>query len=431
MIREMLKRNARRLLTLLALTLLATACGDGKPEPPPEPAPGPGPYSDGRPVIEGRVFDENDRPLPGVEVHLRLPFGAGAAGQAGLRAETDAQGRFVFDVEGTLSPVTDSPVELKLEKDGYVTNHHRFPSYKPGRGFSVSAGMVLAGTLTGRVLAEEGTPLADALVYAIRPDVPGVRRLVEVIHTKTGEDGAFRLGGLPGGARLDVGVKAPEYVAGLVLDVDVPAGGSKRIEDFVVRRGKTIAGRVVLADGKGPVHRAGVRVFKDPVLKDFVVFGRRGIHAAGGISRTDEEGRFAVTGLEDGDWDVDAVTLGLAGVRPGATDVAAGTKNVELVFVRATNVKIRVLDGETGEPIRKFRVAIQSLTGPKAFDGSPALTEEAEIHSPIGQYGFPAREDEIYGLEIVVDGYEVARRKIGPLKGGKPTIVTVPLIPRE
>jgi hypothetical protein len=128
---------------------------------------------------------------------------------------------------------------------------------------------------------------------------------------------------------------------------------------------------------------------------------------------------------------VEAVTLGLAPVRPGESAVPAGTDDLELVFVRASRVNIRVVDRETGKPIKRFRIVTQSLSGPKAADGSPILTEDADIRSPIGEYGFNAREGDTYGLEIVVDGYHIDRRTVGPIKGGAPTSVTVPLKRRE
>jgi hypothetical protein len=372
------------------------------------------------------VLDVRDEPVEGVRVRVRVPVGAGKTGREGLTMETDREGWFGFDVEGEFDPRMDGPVELSFSKEGWVRSDHRLPSWKPGRGVKVVKNLRVAGVVTGLVSDDEGRPVPDAVVYAIGADVPGVRDLVEVIHTRTESDGTFRLEGLPAG-RIDVGVRAEGFRGALLPEVEVVGRETTRVADLALDRGKTIAGRVVLSDGKGPVTQAFVRVYRDPALKDFRVFGRRGIGPGGGIARVDSEGRFRVTGLADGKWEVDSVTLGLAPVTSGASGVEAGTEDLELVFERAARVLIRVIDAETGKPIPRFEFVVSNLSGPKRPDGRPALTDTGDLHSPAGEYGFPAREDELYGVEVAVDGYEDARRTVGPLKGHKTNVVAIPM----
>jgi hypothetical protein len=416
---------------LLALLLLLPACGSG------DGSDGPGPGKNGgkkqpaddRPVVGGSVYDEDGDPLPGVKIHLRLPYGAGVAGHRGLTGETAEDGSFAFDVEGELE-AEDAPVELAFTKEGHVAVHHRFQSFRPGIGLTLQLTMKRAGRLRGAVRDGEGRPVAGAIVYAIQPGIAGVRRLVEVIHVETGADGTFLLPGLPAG-KMDVGVKARGYLAGLRTDLTVVAGRETPVTELVLRPGKSISGRVVLEGGKGPVDRAWVFVYRNPDLKGFTVFGRLGIADGGGHARVDEEGKFEVSGLADGEWDVDVLTLGLAPVRPGASGVAAGTEGLELVFARATAVKIRVYDGETGKPFPRFHVVIQNLSGPKGADGRPVVTVEADVRSPIGEYSFPAREDEVYSVETAVEGYRIDQRTVGPLEGGAPKLVKIVLKRRE
>ncbi|MEN8149705.1 MAG: carboxypeptidase-like regulatory domain-containing protein [Planctomycetota bacterium] len=417
------------LLTFLLLPILTGCPGDPDTARDPEPVPA-APLADVSSAIRGAVVDSRDEGIEGVRVHLRLPIGAGMAGLDGLTTTTDALGRFAFDVEGCLDPKMDGPVELSFEKAGWVRSHHRLDSRHPGRGRKVLLILEPAGAVSGLVADGNGAPMAEALVYAIGTEVPGVREIVEVIHTTTLPDGTFRLEGLPVG-KLDIGVKAEGFLTGLVQDVAVAAGETARLADLALIRGKTIAGRVVLSDGKGPVTKALVRVFRDPALKEYRLFGRRTIASGGGSVRVDDEGRFRVTGLADGTWEVSAVTLGLAPVTPGASGVEAGTEDLELVFDRAAKVLIRVRDFETGKAIPRFTIVIVNLSGPKAADGRPVLSQEASIHSPKGEYGFPAREEEMYGVEIVAEGYEQDRRTVGPLKGLRTNVLTVPLKRRD
>jgi len=419
-----------RALTLsIAALLVLAACGDDGPAEGRKPAVTK-PFADGRPLVEGTVTAPGDEPLSGVSVFLRLPWGAGVAGQKGLTTETDEDGYFAFDLEGTLDPQTDGPVELTFRKEGSVTFQHRFDTWKPGRGISVNLILLPAGKLRGVVRDKAGGPVAGAIVYGIRADVPGVRRLVEVIHTTSAPDGTFLLEGMPVG-RIDIGVKAAGFLTSVATDVTVTVHRVTPVREVILVPGKTIAGRVILSDGKGPVTRALVRVYQNRDLADFAYFGRAGAGKGGGSARVDGEGRFRITGLPDGEWDVEALTLGLAPVRPGAANVAAGTEDLELEFVRATAVKLRVIDGETGKALPRFQVVIQSLTGPKASDGRPVVTEEIDVRSPVGEYSFPAREDEKYSVETTVQGYENDQRTVGPLKGGPAKLVRIFLKRRE
>jgi hypothetical protein len=290
--------------------------------------------------------------------------------------------------------------------------------------------MELAGRLTGIVRNAGGVPLQGAVVYAIGASVPGVRSLDQVPHTRTGADGTWVLAGLRGGM-TDLGANADGYRTRVRTDVEVVPAEERTVPAFSLDPGMSISGRVVLEDGKGPVRRATVFVYRDPQLKNYACFGRNGAEKGGGRTRVDSEGRFTITGLSEGKWDVLALTLGMKPVRPAATGVEAGTKDVELVFVRSARVLLRVVDGESGTPVKRFHLLIRNLSGPKRPDGGPAVTEEMDVRSPVGEYGFPAREDDEYYVETSVPGYRIDRRRVGPLKGGPTRPVKIVLLKRE
>jgi hypothetical protein len=185
----------------LGISIVAS-CGGGPPRPPPPPpeffVPPEIPPSDPRAVqLRGRVLDAAERPLAGVEV---LVMGGG---HTGVRATTNAAGEF---------SVSGLPTTLA----GYVAVHVkgfavaardsvRIAERNPD---SVTLRLEPEQVLAGRVLAADGTPLANARVRArgerrfTTPLRKGAtwEEVAQIDTVRTDAEGRFRFAGLYPGA---------------------------------------------------------------------------------------------------------------------------------------------------------------------------------------------------------------------------------------
>jgi hypothetical protein len=206
--------------------------------------------------------------------------------------------------------------------------------------------------------------------------------------------------------------------------VEIIAGEVAQIPTFEVRRGAAVSGRVLTPDGT-PIEKARVLAFTNPDFKTFVIFGRRSVAEAGGVARTDEEGRFEIRGLAPGEYTVEAKALGHHAVVAARSGVSAGTSDVELTLAPKAWVQLVVVDEETQSPITEFSVVVAPV------DESEGLVERAKVLSPAGAFRFAALLSRRYRVEVVAEGYYDAGREVGPVEGGQVLPVTIELLPRK
>ena len=229
------------------------------------------------PPVSGRVVDRQGVPIPGALV-VSVPDdlfpandpGAGVvdvagAGKDGARTRTvsaDAGGAFVVPLDpGTVvcSITAGAPSFAPAERKGV----------RPGASDLV---LVLdrTATLVGRVLAEEGGPVAGALVrvYGLAWET----RVGFDLSVRSGPDGSYRLEGVPPNRLnnmnplqlcVSVGASgfAPLYLGGRSFFEqslpEFPPGAEVR-QDFHLSRGSVLTGRVLDFRTKEPVPGATV-----------------------------------------------------------------------------------------------------------------------------------------------------------------------------
>ncbi|BBO33780.1 carboxypeptidase regulatory-like domain-containing protein [Lacipirellula parvula] len=360
----------------------------------------------------GICVDEQDKPLPGVEVSLFVygNFDVGNPPAENVEPaavmKTDAYGRFRFEnvvelAENHAVDAASKQVAVIAQAPGRATGGSlESISLVASRGKTSRLPLVPAATFSGRVTDLAGNPIADAVVAANWGYLISNAGLL----TRTDAEGRFQLNSMPPATPVvpaSVIVTHPDYVAKFAKQ----ASNSTEF-DVKMRHGSIIAGRVVYqpADRNGPrVPVAGVRVWaagSRPVVANDEEDGQR-------IAVTDADGRYELRGLVGGTYAVNAsapdrVTEGLAGIEAGAQSLPmepGSTVEVpDMVLTDGAIVRMKLIDAATGKPLLTAKGArahitprrIADVERPYAFRIARPIDEQAEteLRLPAGRYSF-------------------------------------------
>ncbi len=352
--------------------------------------------SDNIPISRGRDLYEIDMVLrDGVEVTGRVVDGATGSAVAGALVSLASRIDLVSAVtrqDGTFTARGDGSaprVAVHVRAAGYLTWSSTVDSAAPE---PVTARLVRVAEIRGRVVSEDGTPLAGVRVS---------RHGLHGLSTVTDHDGAFVLRDLhPGTVDLHfapASADGPHVRSATVRDV---AAGR---DDLVVtlHPGLRIAGRVVFRGG----GVADVDVQATPTGAP------RGELAA--RAQTSGDGRFVLTGLAAGPHDLVAVpnrsspyAREAAGAFPArAVGVNAGAGDVELVLTHGESIGGVVVD-EGARPVGGLvfeaggRTARSETDGTFEISGLPPGRYRIRV-LPTSTPGAPA---EVTGGEDVATG---------------------------
>lgn len=236
-------------------------------------------------TIAGTVRDRDGRPVGGEWVRAVLLPGqdeakASMGGYAIQAGRTDADG--TFEIAGL------APGRYRLDWSWAPGMNARAAILPLAGGESVAAGSANVrltagrpGDVRGTVTDEDGAPVAGVRVEVVPIGAAGG------MSGKSGEDGAFVVPGLSGLFPYRLTVEARDYLPATVERVQAGQQG------VAVRlsRGLSAAGRLLGADG-APKAKTSVRLTHET-----------GKHQAS--FRTDEVGRFSVSGLMEGAYRVE------------------------------------------------------------------------------------------------------------------------------
>jgi protocatechuate 3,4-dioxygenase beta subunit len=286
--------------------------------------------------VSGRVLDSTGHPVVGAKIvwlsyrdddQLLLDRTTGKDPAPLGQVLTDASGRF----------------RVALEKPGQSVAVRVLPPGLPSARFAgpfdssedtdlSEVQIPPAAPLSGRVLDENGKPIADARVYVL-----GGEALLEndarlMSETRTGADGAFSAPDAPDGPRVLL-IQASGFTPLTHLQLE------RRLEERVVLRGGgTVAGTVVDSSGK-PV--GGVIVTADEVAAE-----------------SDASGRYQLTGVAAGSREIRAVWKEEFAARRESLLVKKGqTVEVPLKLVRAAAVTGTIVEEGTRRPVGGARVS--------------------------------------------------------------------------
>ena len=311
-------------------------------------------------AIDGRVVDaKTGRPIPRVKVLARSGSRIGVA-------RSSADGR--YRIAGLL------PNRYRVEADDarYVRYERANIVVLAGTAEKVDLPLTAGATLSGRVVDEDGRPIANARGRLAPAGEGGIRAFMrqqrggERGAFRTGKDGAFKASRLPPGDGQSLTVSHPDYESRTLGGLSLPAGGARTGVSVVLARGLSLAG--VVKDGEGnPV--AGADVFMNQAR---TFRGGRGgmavqMNLVGGPesrerATTGADGRFEFKGLAKGDYMLAARKQGFSEAILDPAKVAEDAEPVELVLAAGASISGLVVDSN-GQPAEGYFVQIRPRSG--------------------------------------------------------------------
>ncbi|HVQ26640.1 MAG TPA: carboxypeptidase-like regulatory domain-containing protein, partial [Planctomycetota bacterium] len=226
-----------------------------------------------RPVLGARISGRLRAPpgiaagaLTGVEVELdwsinaALQLGSAERQELDLETQSDAEGRFEFRAVPVGKPQTlstRSPTLARRFSDDLAP--------APGEHLQIELELLAGGAVHGRVVGQDGAPIAGAEVAAVGREFFG-NPTDELRETESDADGRFALVGLTPG-KVWLRVEHDDYQTHLSKPFELKDGEQRDQGDVVLSEGLVIAGTVAFPDG---APAAGTRVSLEPDLSENV-----------------------------------------------------------------------------------------------------------------------------------------------------------------
>jgi len=299
-------------------------------------------------TITGRVLKDGD-PVRNAEIYL---IGEKAKA-AKLICKSGRDGSFRFEIptlkgkQGEITLLARHPLHSmgwkRISIDGEL-KEITIELFEPAR---------VSGTVTDKL----GDPVQGATVRIYRLSAPNLKPIggpIPGFTVRTDGKGRFTLTGLPKGSRIDrLDVIGRGYAGKFLFDVQA---GTEGIPITLQREGR-IEGRVTYADTGKPAP--GVIVYAQGIFPN----------SGWGETKTDSRGRYAITNLPSGlynvfiedlpDWT--AVAREKVKVKEGKT-----VRKVDLKLVKGGFITGRVMDYDTGEPIPNCDVGFYDAARPES-----------------------------------------------------------------
>ena len=337
----------------------------------------------------GVVVTESGAPVADAQVHARSASEAGW----GRTIRSDANGVFSFE---SLAP---GHYEFVAQKDGYADAILRDVDVTTAGTLRLT--LKSGGIITGHVSGLTATELQSAQVNAYAPDGNA--------SAPVDSNGNYRIEGAPLGT-VRVTARSGQMMSmrsAAPKSVNVQAGSAVTV-DFDFASGSTIGGRVT-RNGQ-PVAGASI---------NFSGGGRNG------RTSTDSNGRYEMTGFDDGRYTVMVMDPNRGPYTTSYTVDGSATFDID---IRGTVVRGRVIDTATGAPLADVSVSLRrkeanansagfpvsmgvsDAGGNFAFDSIPAGTYRAT--GELSGYG-----SETNDVSVGDNGADVVELKMTPSPG--------------
>jgi hypothetical protein len=377
----------------------------------------------------GKVTGPDGTPLS--DVTVSLAFGPGSAGGRmmgpGNRTTTDANGEYALEaLQGG-----DETVEFSHPK--YVGT--RKPVTLKGKEMHLDAQLSRGQRVTGVVVTEAGVPVAEA-------DVSAMAFVAEKAGLAEGKVEDFDISaGAPLRITMRTGGTIYGHVTGLTADelsnasVDVSGSGTftsasvdssgnyklegaptgtVRVLASVMSRSftgrRTTPTQTVQLEA-GSARQVDLEFSGDTVIRGRVT--RNGAPVKGGqisftpktartqstsSASTDDDGRYSITGVEEGEYNVTVVDM--QRLSPYNTTYQVRGSSTFDIDYKATSLRGRVVDAGTNEPIADANVQLRNAEGGDGFRGTRAVITDAG-----GTFVFDGVSPGSYVANAAKDGY--------------------------
>ncbi len=284
---------------------------------------------------------------------VKLPLGEGRSVTIALALPASLAGKVVDDRTGRLVPrakvlaraggfarlvrtgpdgmyhlkgIPPQTYRLTVDEARYVPWVKPDLALAPGEGKRLDIALTLGASLAGKVVDENGAPVASAkgaLMRGGENTLQGIRRMLrpggETTAFRTGSDGTFKASRLVPGENQRLLVSHADFERTTLAGLSLPAGGTRGGVAVVMRRGATISGIVKDANNE-PI--ADVEVQVDPsvnfragaggLVANFV---RLGGPSSRPKTKTGADGKFQIRGMSVGEYALQVRKPGFANER--------------------------------------------------------------------------------------------------------------------
>lgn len=291
--------------------------------------------------VAGVVVDEAGAPVPDARVTA-----SGAAGAMGS-ARTATDGTFEFD---SLNP---GRYRFTASKSGYADGIIEDQDVSGGAPIrlTLSAG----GTIYGRVIGLPERDLANVTVEA--------RAGRSITTAAVDAAGNYRIEGAPTGTvQVTATMMTPSFSgrrSSGVQTVELSAGGARNV-DLEFADDTTVTGRVT----RNAVPLTGATISFMP---------RVGRTLPSVSVTTDSEGRYAASGLDDGEYNVAVVDM--QSFSPYTTTYQVRGSGTFDISFKSSSIRGRVVDASTNEPISDASVQFRAASEELFRGGRGAVTD--------------------------------------------------------
>ncbi len=325
--------------------------------------------------VKGTVANPQGYPVTGAKVYLMPTLGSNVfeqlkKKQQGMRflpvavTVTEHDGSFALGLE---QPRETDRYEIRIVTQSFCERSVPAIQILEGDWFDAGTirlkrGVVVSGRVTTKA---GGFPIQDALVTIGNPN--GVLRLAETpgqehgLAAHTGAGGSYRIPNVNPVKSYQVSAVALDFARQERTNITLDPHRNTQV-DFQLGPGYSITGLVTGPAG-APIR--GAKVTAHALSQKL---------SQQEETRTDEQGRFALLGLEQGSFNVIAEAYGY--VRGEAAPIRTGTKELHLVLEKQGLVIVQAF-GKNGRPLRNYTMHLRPW-----FEGQP-LPGPTQIHKEV------------------------------------------------
>ncbi|HYN41202.1 MAG TPA: carboxypeptidase-like regulatory domain-containing protein, partial [Thermoanaerobaculia bacterium] len=260
-------------------------------------------------VLEGRTLD-----VVTLKVVPRVKLAAIAVDGAHI-ARSGADGRY------RLRGLRPGDVSVRADEPRHVLWTRAQVPLEKGATKTLDVPLTRGASISGRVVDEEGRPVADAKVTVVSGDDSPFRFVARAMAGDLGSrirsrsDGTFSASRLTPGENQRLVVQHPGYEKGKLGGISLQAGGTRTGAVVTLRRGLVVTGSVKDPEGN-PIAGVEVALSQSRIVRSSSG-GRMMQMSFGSVSeiapaKSGPDGRFELKGVPAGDWAFTAKAPGRA-----------------------------------------------------------------------------------------------------------------------